>query len=568
MSQSFPASRSCRALSLGRRARVSTAAFALVALASPLAAQPARAPTGRVANGFSAERLARVDRFLQQYVDSNRVGGAVALVLRDGQVAYQKSVGWIDRESRRPMTADAMFRIASQSKAITSTAILMLIEEGKVALADPVSRFIPAYARTTVASRADSGRTILPARRQITIQDLLTHTAGISYGGERWIAEQYEAKGLGRAAGNGWYTADKTEPVCETMERLATLPFIAQPGEAYVYGYNTDILGCVVERASGLSLDDFIRTRITGPLGMRDTYFFVPARRQITIQDLLTHTAGISYGGERWVAEQYEGKGLGRAAGNGWYTADKTEPVCETMERLATLPFVAQPGEAYVYGYNTDILGCVVERASGLSLDEFIRTRITGPLGMTDTYFFVPTSKTSRLVTLYMNDSTGRIARAPEGSRGQGHYVEGPRRSFSGGAGLVSTARDYARFLQMMLNRGEIDGVRILSPRSVDLMTSNQAGTLFSQSGRGFGLGFEVVERLGADGYYSVGSFGWGGAYGSDYMVDPVERLVVVFMMNQMPNRSDVASKFPTLVYQALTDLAPRVGWPARPASR
>jgi CubicO group peptidase (beta-lactamase class C family) len=134
------------------------------------------------------------------------------------------------------------------------------------------------------------------------------------------------------------------------------------------------------------------------------------------------------------------------------------------MERLATLPFIAQPGEAYVYGYNTDILGCVVERASGLSLDEFIRSRITGPLGMTDTYFFVPAAKAARLVTLYMNDSTGRIARAPEGSRGQGHYVEGPRRSFSGGAGIVSTARDYARFLQMILNRGEIDGVRILSP--------------------------------------------------------------------------------------------------------
>ena len=451
MSHSFPTR---RAASFGRRVRTPAAAIALIALASPLVAQPSRAPAGRAPNGFSTERLARIDRFLQQYVDSNRIGGAVALVLRDGQVAYEKSVGWIDRESRRPMTADAMFRIASQSKAITSTAILMLIEEGKIAPGDPVSRFIPAYARTTVASRADSGRTVGPARRQITILDLLTHTAGISYGGERWIAEQYAAKGLGPAAGNGWYTADKTEPVCETMERLASLPFIAQPGEAYVYGYNTDILGCVVERASGLSLD------------------------------------------------------------------------------------------------------------------EFIRSRITGPLGMPDTYFFVPPAKAPRLVTLYMNDSTGRIARAPEGSRGQGHYVEGPRRSFSGGAGIVSTARDYARFLQMILNRGEIDGVRILSPRSVELMTSNQAGTLFSQNGRGFGLGFEVVERLGANGYFSVGSFGWGGAYGSNYTVDPVERLVVVFMINQMPNRSDVASKFPTLVYQALTELAPRAGWSARAASR
>jgi CubicO group peptidase (beta-lactamase class C family) len=428
--------------------------MALLAAASPVAAQPARASAARGANGFSAERLARVDRFLQQYVDSNRIGGAVALVIRDGQVAYQKSVGWIDQAARRPMTADAIFRIASQSKAITSTAVLILVEEGRIALTDPVSRFIPAYAHTTVASRADSGRTVVPARRQITIQDLLTHTAGISYGGERWIADQYAARGLGPAAGNGWYTADKTEPVCETMERLASLPF------------------------------------------------------------------------------------------------------------------VAQPGESFVYGYNTDILGCVVERASGVPLDEFIRTRITGPLGMTDTYFFLPPAKATRLVTLYMNDSTGRSVRAPEGSRGQGHYVEGPRRSFSGGAGIVSTARDYARFLSMILARGEIDGVRILSPRSVDLMTSNQIPTIYAQSGRGFGLGFETVERIGANGYYSVGSFGWGGAYGSSYMVDPAERMIVVFMINQMPNRTDVASKFPTLVYQALTDVAPRSGWSSRSPAR
>jgi len=449
-------SRLSRTTSASWRVRPLLVAIMLGAtLPATLSAQMPRASArSRGTNGFSAERLARVDRFLQQYVDSQRIGGAVALVLRDGQAVYQRAVGWSDRESRRAMTTDAMFRIASQSKAITSTAILMLVEEGKIALGDPVSRFIPAYAKTTVASRADSGRTTVPARRQITIQDLLTHTAGISYGGEPFVAAQYREKGLGPAAGNGWYTADKTEPVCETMERLATLPF------------------------------------------------------------------------------------------------------------------VAQPGEAFVYGYNTDILGCVVERASGTPLDEFIRTRITGPLGMTDTYFFLPPEKASRLVTLYMNDTTGRIARAPEGSRGQGHYVQGPRRNFSGGAGIVSTARDYARFLEMIRNRGELDGVRILSPRTVELMTSNQSGTLFSQNGMGFGLGFEIVERLGAKGMYSVGSFGWGGAYGSSYTVDPAERLVVVFMINQMPNRSDVANKFPTLIYQALTDLTPPAGWAARNMSQ
>jgi CubicO group peptidase (beta-lactamase class C family) len=404
--------------------------LAAVLLATPFVAQ------GQ-ANGFAPDRLARIDRYLQQAVDSNRIGGAVGLVLRDGKVVYEKAVGWSDRESGKRMAANGIFRIASQSKALTSVAVLMLVEEGKIALGDPVSRFIPAYARTTVASRADTGRTAVPARRQITIKDLLTHTAGISYGTDGFVAQQYSAKALGPAA--GW----------------------------------------------------------------------------------------------------------------GWYTADKSEPVCTTMERLATLPFVAQPGEQWVYGYNTDILGCVVEKASGIALDEFFRTRITDPLGMKDTYFFLPTSKRDRLATVYM-DSANLVVRAPDGPRGQGNYVDGPRVSFSGGAGLVSTAQDYARFLQMLLNHGEMNGVRFLSPKMVDLMTTNQSGTLYSSPGQGFGLGFQTVEKLGADGLASVGSFGWGGAYGSNYKVDPAERLVIVFMINQLPNRSDVAGKFPTLVYQAL----------------
>jgi len=441
-----------------RALRVARHAFAGSALlllgVSPLHAQAARAAAPvRAPSAAAPDRLARIDRFLQQYVDSGRIAGAVALVLRDGQPIYQKSVGWLDRESNRPMTQDAMFRIASQSKAITSTAILMLVEEGKIALTDTVSRFIPAFAHTAVASRADSGRTIVPAARQITIKDLLTHTAGISYGTDA------------------------------SVRRL------------------------------------------------------------------------------------YEPKGLGPAAGFGWYTADKAEPICATMERLATLPFVAQPGEAFVYGYNTDILGCVVERASGMPLDEFIRTRITGPLGMNDTYFFVPTAKRARLVTLYANDSTGRVVRAPEGARGQGHYVEGPRQNFSGGAGIVSTARDYGRFLQMILNRGELDGVRILSPMMVDVMTSNQI-SVYNKPGTGFGLGFEIVEKLGADALAPVGSFGWGGAYGSNYQVDPADRLVIVFMINQLPLRTDIASKFHTLVYQSIVDAAPRANWVSRAVPR
>ena len=153
------------------------------------------------------------------------------------------------------MTTDTIFRIASQSKAITSAAILMLVEEGKIGLTEPVGHFIPSFTKTTVALKDGSNSKPVPAKRPITIHDLLTHTAGISYGTDSHVAALYQAKGLGPAAGNGWYTADKNEPICETMERLGTLPFVSQPGEAYVYGYNTDVLGCVVEKASGMPLD-------------------------------------------------------------------------------------------------------------------------------------------------------------------------------------------------------------------------------------------------------------------------------------------------------------------------
>jgi len=389
--------------------------------------------------GFAPDRLARIDSLLQQYVDSGRIGGAVGLVLRDGRVVYRHAVGWLDSVGGRPMTPDALFRIASQTKAITSTAILSLVEQGAIAVDDPVSRWIPAFAHTTVASKGDTGLVITSAARPITIRDLLTHTAGISYGTEPLVAPLYAAKGLGPAA--GW----------------------------------------------------------------------------------------------------------------GWYTADKDEPICATMERLATLPFVAQPGSRWVYGYNLDVLGCVAERASGMPLDELIRRRITGPLGMHDTFFFVPPAAAARLATVEASDSTGHAVRAPDGPRGQGDYVAGPRRSFSGGAGLVSTADDYARFLQMLLDGGALNGVRILAPHTVDLMSHNQIGTLFDASGaHGFGFGFETTERYGATGMASVGTFSWGGAYGSGYWVDPVERLVIVLMVNQLPLRADVGGKFPTLVYQAL----------------
>jgi CubicO group peptidase (beta-lactamase class C family) len=389
-------------------------------------------------SGFSAERLARIDRLLQQYVDDGKIPGAVAFVSRGGVVVYEKAVGWADREAGRRMTADAVFRIASQTKALTSVAIMMLVEEGKLGLGDAVSRYMPTFSTTTVASPGDSGRGPVAARRPITIKHLLTHTAGISYGTDAHVASQYQARGLGPAAGYGWYTADKSEPICETMDRLGGLPFVAQPGEAYVYGYNTDVLGCVVERASGMPLDTFIRTRITGPLRMRDTHFFLPPDQR------------------------------------------------------------------------------------------------------------------ARLTAVYASDEKGGYGRAEDGARGQGHYVEGPRRSFAGGAGMLSTARDYARFLQMLLNGGSLDGVRLLSPKTVDVMTSNQVGSLFGSSGLGFGLGFQTNDVLGADGLASLGTYGWGGAYGSLYKVDPKENLVIVFMIQLLPNRTDIRDRFPTMVYAAL----------------
>jgi CubicO group peptidase (beta-lactamase class C family) len=391
---------------------------------------------------ISAERLARIDHLFQQYVDESRIGGAVVLVLQDGKPVYDRAFGWSDKEAGRKMTTDTIFRIASQTKALTSVAILSLMEEGKIGLNDPAGRYIPTFTKTTVAVANDQGAaSVVPARRPITIRDLLTHTAGISYGTNPSVTSEYEAKGLGPAAGFGWYTADKNEPICDTMTRLATLPFVAQPGDAWVYGYNTDVLGCIAERVSGQSLDELIRTRITAPLGMKDTQFFLPAAQR---------------------------------------------------DRLAA-----------VYSSSA-------------------------------------------------NTNGGTIARAPDGPRGQGNYVDGPRRSFAGGAGLLSTARDYARFLEMIRNGGALDGVRVLAPRTVELMTTNQVGTLHSMTGLGYGLGFETTDRFGANGLDSAGAFGWGGAYGSVYRVDPQSRLVLVLMIQMLPNASDIGTRFPTLVYQAL----------------
>jgi CubicO group peptidase (beta-lactamase class C family) len=404
---------------------------------APSRPAPARASASAQAAraGFSVERLARIDALLERYVDENHIAGAVALVLRNGQPVYEKAVGWADREANRRMTNDTIFRIASQTKAITSVGVLTLVEEGRIAINDPVAKFIPAYAKTTVAA----GGSTVPAKRPITIKDLLTHTAGISYGTQPEVASLYEAKGLGPAAGFGWYTADKDESVCVTMERLATLPFVGQPGEAWVYGYNTDILGCVIEKVAGMPLDAFLRTRVTDPLGMKDTSFFLPQ---------------------------------------------------EKRNRLAAVYSVRD----------------------------------------------------------------GKVVRAPDGPRGQGHYVEGPRRNFAGGAGLLSTIGDYSRFLEMIRRGGELNGVRILSPRTVALMTHNQIGTLHSPNGLGYGLGFETTDQVGANGLDPMGAFGWAGAYGSVYRVDPTAGIDILMMIQLLPMSTDLSPRYLSTVHQAFVE--------------
>jgi CubicO group peptidase (beta-lactamase class C family) len=412
----------------------------LVLALAALSATPAAQIAAPAHSGFAADRLVRIDQVFQRFVDENRLGGAVTLVLQDGKPVYERAFGWRDKEAGRKMTVDTIFRIASQTKAVTSVVVLSLVEEGRIALGDPAGRFIPGLLKTTVAVQGREGMTIVPAKRPITIRDLLTHTAGISYGTNPSVAAEYEAKGLGPAAGMGWYTADKDEPICTTMDRLATLPFVAQPGEAWVYGYNTDLLGCIAERASGQPLDQLIRERVTRPLGMDDTQFYLPAAQR------------------------------------------------------------------------------------------------------------------ERLATVYASGPDGTITRAPDGSRGQGHYVDGPRKSFAGGAGLLATARDYAKFLEMIRNGGALGGARVLSPRSVELMRTNQVGTLHSANGLGFGLGFETTERYGANGMDSVGAFGWGGAYGTSYRIDPKTGMVLLMMIQMLPNTTGIGERFNALVYQALVE--------------
>ena len=416
----------------------STAAVLLLATALACAApQTGELPRVDPADaGFVPERLERLGTAMEEYVADGSLPGSVVMVLRDGAVAYENAVGYSDAEAGTPLAMDAIFRIASQTKAVVSVAVMMLQDEGALLISDPLSRHLPAFANTTVAvPREGAGYDVVPANRGVTIRDLLTHTAGIGY---------------------GW-----------------------------------------------------------GP------------------------------GGDRWQ----------EAGITGWYFAHRDEPVRATVDRMGALPFQAQPGERFVYGYATDILGALVEEVSGRTLDDFLRSRIFEPLDMRDTHFYLPPGKEDRLASVHGHNAEGGLIRSPEGPgmNTQGQYVTGPRQSFSGGAGLLSTARDYARFLQMMLNGGTLGGARILSPASVALMTANHVGDLMGGAS-GFGLGFRVRLDLGAAGEPgSVGDYGWGGAYHTTFWVDPAERLVVVYFTQRSSFRPvDDHAKLRALVYGAL----------------
>lgn len=386
--------------------------------------------------GFDATRLRRLDDVVQQHVDRKQIAGGVMLALRHGQTAHLQTYGHRDVEAGLPMTHDTIFRIASMSKAITTTAVMMLYEEGKFMLHDPISKYIPAFKNSVVA--------------------------------------------VPPPAGSG-----------------PEVKFVTEK-----------------------------------------------AKRPIQIRDLLTHTAGLTYG-DGLAVELYKQADL-----YSWYFADHDEPIGDAINRLATLPLHGHPGEAWQYGFATDVLGYLVEVVSGQPLDRFFEERIFRPLKMVDTCFFLPPGKASRLAKVYGLEQ-GRLVIGD-----QGHYVHGPRKCFSGGAGLLSTASDYGRFLQMLLNDGELDGTRLLSRKSVELMRANHTGVKYTQDTRGFGLGFWVNTDLG---YFSElgseGSYGWGSAYFPQYLVDPNEKLVALFMTQLRPAGGlDLNQKFKILVYQALVD--------------
>jgi CubicO group peptidase (beta-lactamase class C family) len=398
--------------------------------------------------GFSASRLSRIGMWMQSYIDQNRLAGLIAMVARCGKVVYLERSGMMDVKAAKPMQFDTIFRIYSMTKPITSVALMMLYEEGRFQLNDPVSKFIPKFADVKVfASATEEGIELDELEREITIWHLLTHTAGLTY--------------------------------------------------------------------------DFFEDS--------------PVDAMYLEADL--------------------------------HQPDRTAE--EVVHKIVKLPLVHQPGSAWRYSMATDVLGYLIETISGMTLDVFFEEKILKPLGMEDTDFYVPEAKLNRFAAEY-GPSTGS-GQAPTENGGMelldapatSQYTKPPR-FLSGGAGLVSTASDYMRFLQMLLNGGELDGTRLLGRKTVELMTINhlpdelipiqvQPHTLH---GCGFGLGFRVLVDVAQAGRLgSEGEFGWGGAASTSFFVDPKENLIGLLLTQLMPSRYyPIRNEFKVLVYQALVD--------------
>ncbi len=394
------------------------------------------------AGGFSEERIKRIDQNLQSWVDNRQMNGCVGFIARNGKIVYQKAFGYDNVEKKTPMRTDHIFRLASQTKAITSVAVMMLYEEGKLTLNDPLSKFIPEFKNPTVIDKfnlADTTWTSIPAKREITIKDLLTHTSGLGYAQ------------IGSKEANAMY---------------------------HKYGVN------------------------------------------------------------------------GGIATPGYKLAD-------VMKNLGKLPLFHQPGEKFTYGLNSDVLGYVVEVVSGMSFDKFLRTRLFEPLGMNDTYFYLPAEKRPRLVSLYQVDSSGLHMMPPSIKIVEPIDRDYPNSNglyLSGGAGLSSTIYDYAVFLQMLLNGGSYNGKQILSRTTVRMMTSNNVGPTV-MGGDQFGLGFGLTSEFESGSTpLNVGSFEWGGMFATTYWVDPKEGIVALFYRNVWPSAFDGGGRFKTLTYQALAD--------------
>lgn len=388
--------------------------------------------------GMSTQRLQRIDKVVNEYIDKSYTAGAVVLIVRNGKTVYHKGIGYDDISTKKPMPKNIIFRIASQSKAITSVAVMMLYEEGKFLLDDPISKYIPSFKNPTVLDKfneKDSTYTTVPAKREITVRDLLTHTSGISY------AE------------------------------------IGSKEAVAIYAKN--------KIPSGIDTPDY------------------------TLEDV--------------------------------------------MNRLGRMPLLHNPGEKFTYGLNTDVLGYFVEVLSGMSFDVFLRERIFKPIGMSDTYFYLPESKFGRLAALNTEDKDKKVIKV---SGGQGNYPMKKGTYFSGGAGLVSTANDYAMFLQMLLNGGKYNGQQLLSPVTVNMMIHNQIGDI-SLGNKKFGLGFGLTTVAEAARVTpSEGTFDWGGYYGTTYWADPKEGIIGLIMTQKVPNSyGNLGEKFKVLVYQAITKL-------------